>query len=237
MNRADRAVDALYARMRARHGPCDPRANGYRLVCYFLREQEMVFDELASEPGPVLDLACGSGLMLKPFANLVHPVIGVDFNALACSQAAVNGVPVVRGDAFSLPFADASIRQAVSCQFLNQQSPDNARRFVQEAARVLQPGGRLVIVWRNHRALIHRLAHFVLGSLDRLLGRAGFPMVDNPLAAVRAAAGDAGLVVHRQQAVLPLFDWRFDPETDWRAGLVGASFLLVLLRPEQTTPA
>lgn len=227
-SRADRAVDELYAAMRARYGPCDPRANGYRLVRWFLREQELVFDALAPEPGLVLDIACGSALMLKPFANVVHPVVGVEFNAIACEQARANGMRVVRGDAFSLPFAEASVRQAIACQFLNQQAPANARRFVLEAGRVLEPGGRLIILWRNHRAVVHRLGHALLGGLDRLRGRAGFPMVDNTLAAVTGYAREAALEVLERAAVLPLAGRRYDPDRDWRARWLGASLLLVL---------
>ena len=47
--------------------------------------------------------------------------------------------------------------------------------FSLEAARVLRPGGRAVLVWRNGAALIHRLAHACLCVIDRLRGLPEFP--------------------------------------------------------------
>ncbi len=164
--RGDKRTDRLYADIRGRFGERNPLANGYRTRAYFLREQSILLGLLNPDASAVVDIACGSGLMLLPLLDGRRLIFGVDFNADACRAAISNGFPVVQGDAFALPLKDASIDELTSCQFFNQQHATALKAFSLEVSRVLRPGGRAVLVWRNGAALVHRVAHACLRVVD-----------------------------------------------------------------------
>ncbi len=229
--RADRDTDRLYAEMRRRYGPADARANGYRSHGWFLREQAMVLAALGDDDGLTVDVACGSGLMLQPLLGHGATVLGLDYNAAACRDALVNDLPVIRGDAFAMPFADGVVKRAVNCQFLNQQDRGAADALLRELARVLAPGGRAVLVWRNGDAMIHRVVHGLCSLWDRWRGRAVFPYVEHPLPALAAQATILGLRVRERAVVLPPLDWRSERIDGLAARLIGASWFLVLEKP------
>lgn len=101
----------------------------------------------------VLDVACGTGDLTLLFARTeAGRVVGLDFTPEMLDLARAKSgrlapalVPeFIRGDAQNLPFDDASF-DAVSIAFgiRNVQRPERA---VAEFARVLRPGGRLVIL-------------------------------------------------------------------------------------------
>lgn len=101
----------------------------------------------APRPGDVLvDLACGTGDLAALGAAAGARAIGVDFAAAMLAHARTRGVRarLVRGDASALPLR-AGVADAVTCGFA-------LRNFVAiapvltEAARVLKPGGRLVLL-------------------------------------------------------------------------------------------
>ncbi len=105
----------------------------------------------------VLDVACGTGDLTQEFAKAgAFSVTGVDFTPemldvarfkAARVTAGVEAYPNIayeQGDAMALRFADATM-DVVSIAFgiRNVQQPEKALR---EFARVLRPGGRLVIL-------------------------------------------------------------------------------------------
>lgn len=232
--RGDRDTDRLYADMRGRHGARSACANGYRSERWFRGEQALVLELLGSRSTVVVDVGCGSGLMLEPLLGHDAFVLGVDFNADACRAARGNGLSVVRGDAFSLPLADASVDEMVSCQFFNQQRPEAVEAFVGEVARVLRPGGRAVLVWRNARALVHRVAHALLSLIDRAKGRPAFPQYRHDVSDLRRYAQTAGLAVERELVALAPAGWRSNRVDGPAARAVGASNVVVLVRPGGT---
>jgi SAM-dependent methyltransferase len=227
---ADIRVDGLYAGLRGRYEPTNARANGYRLQAWFERERIMVLKAIGQDDETVVDIACGSGLMMAPLVAAGRSVIGIDFNADACRSARDNAVMVIRGDAYRLPFADASVTRLVNCQFFNQQPRAAVARFVGEVARVLRSDGRAVLVWRNGDAWIHRIAHSLLRYVDRATGRPEFPVVNHPIAEIMALAQHAGLHAERAELMLPLLGWRSTRLHGVAAKLAGATCLLVLKR-------
>ena len=225
--RADRDTDALYGGMRGRFGATRARANGYRYETYFKRERALLLSMLDPTAQRIVDVACGSGLMLQPLLDDTRTVLGVEFNASACAAARLNGLSVIRGDAFNLPLASGSIDQLVNCQFFNQQSAAGVSAFVSEAVRVLAPGGQMVLVWRNGDALIHHVAHACLTLLDRLRGNPEFPQVTHALADVRAKLSAAGLIVRHAEVSCPPLAWRSTQVDGLCARLIGASCIVV----------
>jgi len=226
---ADKHTDRLYEHLRSRHGDSDSGANGYRLQSYFLREQELILAEIGTA-ATVADLGCGSGLMVKPLtgADPDRQVLGVDYNEIACRDAHNNGINIIRGDVFSLPLRDEVLDRAINCQFLNQQPGEKARHFIREVYRVLKPGGRLILLWRNDRALIHKLAVFVYRYIDRFTGRPEFPYYDNWIDDLDRYSRDLGFQCVKKQLIFPLFRWRFEIVDALPARIFGASCFLVL---------
>lgn len=229
--RGDKATDALYGGMRGRFGRSSAGANGYRSEAYFRREQAVLLSLVRDDAPVLLDACCGSGLMLRPLVGGNRCVFGIDFNADACRDAAANGFPVIRGDVYALPLPDDSIDELTNCQFFNQQEPAGVESFVSEVARVLRPGGRAILVWRNDAAMVHQMAHGMLSALDRLRGRPLFPQYRHSLADVARAARAVGLAVERREVSCPPLAWRSEAIDGLLARLIGASLILVLGKP------
>lgn len=228
---ADRITDSLYADLRARFGGSKAGANGYQFQFFFRREQAVVLSLLKRSGHPLVDIACGSGLMLAPLLREGLTPFGVDYNETACKDAKNHGLAVLRGDAFDLPFRDNSVAQAINCQFLNQQTHANTSLFLQEASRVLQPGGRLILLWRHGESLIHRLAATVFHLLDRLAGRPEFPQYLHPVEVMRSLAVNLGFRLIEESVTLPIFLPRRVPTGGLRAWALGASLVFVLEKP------
>lgn len=99
--------------------------------------------------GDVLELAVGTGLNLKHYPPEVR-LTGIEWSpamlAVAAGRARSLGreVRLVRGDASRLPFAAASF-DTVVCTLSLCCIPDDDAALV-EAARVLRPGGRLLLL-------------------------------------------------------------------------------------------
>jgi demethylmenaquinone methyltransferase/2-methoxy-6-polyprenyl-1,4-benzoquinol methylase len=103
---------------------------------------------LELRPGDrVLDLAAGTGVSTVELATSGAFAIGCDFSLgmLRAGRARPDRrhVPLVAGDALHLPFADAAF-DAVTISFGLRNIAD-VDRALEEMARVVRPGGRLVI--------------------------------------------------------------------------------------------
>lgn len=149
-------------------------------------------------PLDVADLGCGEGYLTVEAACWARQVVAVDRAAAVLRKgkalAARRGVANVtwkRGELERLPLADASVDVALLSQALHHAArPDKA---VAEAARVLRPGGRLLVLdlrphdqtWVRER-LGDRWLGFADDELQRLLGEAGFGEVRSQVGARRA---------------------------------------------------
>jgi SAM-dependent methyltransferase len=225
---ADRQTDSLYKYLRHKHGQNNPRANGYLFQSYFLYEQKILMSEVTNEHQIVVDIGCGSGLMIKPLTGQIKAAIGIDFNEIACVDAKSNDVPVVRGDAFMLPLADETIDMVLNCQFLNQQTSQNTQHLINELHRILRKGGRCVLIWRNHRAMIHKIALSLFSILDKLTGSPTFPYHDNPVDDVENFCKAAGFTrIVKKELVFPLIKWRTQNTGGLLGSLIGASCFIV----------
>lgn len=107
----------------------------------------LIRDAFAPLPGrSLLDIGCGSGALAASLAAGGAAVTGIDSNPAAIARAA-GAVPDGRfsvASGQSLPFADAAFDGAVLLNSLHH-LPD-PRAALREAARVVRPGGRLVVI-------------------------------------------------------------------------------------------
>jgi len=109
-------------------------------------EQPVVWGLLDGLPaGPALDAACGTGRHARHLAELGHTVLGVDASAgmLAAARTSVPSGDFRQGDLTRLPVPSQHV-DLVVCSLALTHVPDLAPVFA-EFARVLRPGGHLVI--------------------------------------------------------------------------------------------
>jgi ubiquinone/menaquinone biosynthesis C-methylase UbiE len=126
----------------------------------------------------LLDAGTGTGRMLELLAPHIRRGVGVDTSpemlAIArdrLERAQARHCQVRLADAFRLPFADGSAEQGFDAVLFHQvlHYLDDPQAAVAEAARVLKPGGRILIVdFAPHELEFCRseLAHRRLGFSD-----------------------------------------------------------------------
>jgi arsenite methyltransferase len=135
-----------------------------------LRMREQLLNEVPWRGNEaVLDVGCGRGLMLVGAAKRLTSgkATGIDLwqgedlagnnpeatRANAEAEGVIDRVEIRGGDARKLPFTDASFDVVVSNAALhNIYNREERRTAVREIARVLKPGGRLLISDIRHTA-------------------------------------------------------------------------------------
>ena len=123
----------------------------------------------------MLDLAAGTGVSTVRIGPLRRATaVGADFSVgmLRVGRRVRPVVPLVAADALALPFADASF-DAVTISFglRNIVDPDAALR---EMARVIRPGGRLVVCEFSHPVVAPFRAvylRYLMGALPAVARR------------------------------------------------------------------
>ena len=113
----------------------------------------------------VLDLGCGTGMLLSELARRSGFVVGIDSSPEMLELARKrSSAALVLTDADHLPFADLSFDAVVSVTLL-QNMPDPAAT-VREVARVTKPRGIVIMTTLKHK--------HSLGELERWIRAAGF---------------------------------------------------------------
>jgi dolichol-phosphate mannosyltransferase len=142
--------------------------------------------QLLPPRGRCLDVGCGTDRLILGYPQ----VVGVDVNRRVLRYLGHEERRLVHGDAARLPFTSGSFDQAYCCEVAEHLPPES--RVFAELARVLKPGGKLVVttpdyghaIWptveRVYEALLkHRreghahLSRFSADSLTRALAEHG----------------------------------------------------------------
>ena len=98
----------------------------------------------------ILDLGCGTG-WLTSILGRFGPTVGVDLSPLAIrrAQALYPDIRFVAGDLFDVELPSQSFDIVVSVQVIDHM--DDQVRFMELVARLLSPGGHLILITTNAR--------------------------------------------------------------------------------------
>lgn len=114
-----------------------------------------VIDSISHKKGKVLDIGCGAGLLTNALAKEGYNVTGIDLSesSLEMAQAfdSTKSVEYLYANAYSLPFQDNAYDAVCAMDVLEHvQHPE---KLLQEASRVLRPGGQLFFHTFNRNPL------------------------------------------------------------------------------------
>ena len=129
--------DAFAARYEDHRGERDP--GGYHDL---LDELEADFVERFGGGREVLEVGCGTGLVLARIAGFARRAQGIDLSPGMLEKARARGLDVVEGSATALPFPDASFD--VTCAFKVLAHIPDIERALSEMARVTRPRGTII---------------------------------------------------------------------------------------------
>jgi ubiquinone/menaquinone biosynthesis C-methylase UbiE len=99
----------------------------------------------------VLEVGCGTGLILHRTARFARRAIGIDLSGGMLMKAQQRGLRVAQASATALPLATASVDVAYSFKVLAH-IPD-IQGALREMARVVRPGGWVLAEFYNARSL------------------------------------------------------------------------------------
>jgi SAM-dependent methyltransferase len=128
-------------------------------------------------PGDVLDIASGDGVLAELLAPHAHRYVCIDASPRVVSAARerLRGLPTVEvreGDMHALPFPDASFDLVALMHALTYATRPAVA--VAEAARVLRPGGHMLLSSldkHEHRSVVEAYGHANLGFTEKELRR------------------------------------------------------------------
>lgn len=147
--------------------------------------EHAIASALGDEPiGRLVDVGTGTGRMIELFGARADSAIGIDRSSemlrlarVKLEASGLRGASLRQGDMYALPLADGSADVVILHQVLHYaQAPAHA---IAEAARLLGPGGRLVVIdFAPHEreelreSDAHARLGFAVPTMDAWLGAA-----------------------------------------------------------------
>lgn len=131
----------------------------------------------------ILDAGCGTGWNLQDLSTF-GDTYGIDLSPLAVITTKRRGGRVVQGNLLGLPYASSSFDVVTSFDVLYHAWIQDDAQAVRELARVLKPGGLMLvktpalkILWGAHDEAVHSRHRYTRGELETLLEGAGLTLV------------------------------------------------------------
>ena len=96
----------------------------------------------------ILDIGCGRGVLLNALAELGAKVAGIDPDPIALMEARKTAPTAILRQAVAenLPFVDGAMHAAIFVNSLHHVSLSAMAGAIAEAARIVEPGGDVIIV-------------------------------------------------------------------------------------------
>jgi SAM-dependent methyltransferase len=165
---------------------------------------ELAFAAIAEgRPRRVVEVGCGPGELAEQVrVELGAEVVAVDTSARMVELARGRGVDARVGDVQELPFAEGEFDCAVAAWMLYH-VPD-VSRALDELARVLEPGGRLVAVtnYLDHLREIRELVGAPARTFTAFSGENGEELLRERFGRVERREASGGIEFPERQAVL-----------------------------------
>ena len=151
-------------------GPVDKAAWNYSLALSWLQRARfrLALDLLGPAPvDTLLEVGYGSGIFMPELKTRCHELVGVDVHTRAdevAAQLRSEGVParLFVSSAESLPLPSASVDAIVTISCL-EYVPDKTAAS-RELARVLRPGGRLIVIHPQANPLLDLALRILTGE-------------------------------------------------------------------------
>ncbi len=158
--------------------------------------REAVIKAVTDSPHKILDLGCGTGsttIMLKQ-AFPHTEIIGLDLSPqmlvmsdYKAQQAGLN-IQWVHGLAEETQYADGEFDLVTASLLFHEMPPTISKAVLQEAYRLLKPGGQVIILDGHQKTLRNTtwltdifeepyINEYAAGSVDAWLGKAGFSQI------------------------------------------------------------
>lgn len=122
----------------------DERGSGYHQM---VDELEIGIATPYARNASVLELGCGTGLVLEPIAKVAKEAVGIDLSQGMAMRARERGLNVRVASVCALPFEDDRFDLTYSFKVLAH--VPNIGLAIREAARVTKPGGHLLLEFYN----------------------------------------------------------------------------------------
>ncbi|MBS3775537.1 MAG: methyltransferase domain-containing protein [Bacteroidales bacterium] len=125
-------------------------------------------------PSTIIDICCGTGNQLKYLKKSgFHNVTGIDISQSMLQQVEKGGEPIKcdKQDATELAFRDNHFDMGIISFALHEKPADIARKIVDEARRVIQPGGYLIVVDYTFENDAKPYVKFAVRIVERLAGK------------------------------------------------------------------
>jgi SAM-dependent methyltransferase len=172
------------------------------------------------DTGRVLDVGCGEGQVARKLARAGVEVIGLDPSRaqLSVARARAGAPHYARASAERLPVADRSVDAVLAC--LSLEHVDDLPAAVREIARVLVPGGRLLLLvghpllqapgsgWIDDKILDER--YWRIGEylrehsvVDEVAPGVAFEFVHRPVSVYLNTLASCGLLVEHMDEPAP----------------------------------
>ena len=187
-----RYYDAFSAGYETHRGSNDP--GGYHEL---LDELEATFVERYARGKDVLEVGCGTGLVLQRIFAFAKTARGVDLSPGMLARARERGLDVVEGSATELPFDSDSFD--VTCSFKVLAHVPDIHAALDEMARVTRAGGFVIAEFYNPLSLRGLLKRFgPAGTVARSTNeRQVFTRFDSPAAVRRLMPSNCRFVTAR----------------------------------------